>query len=133
MWIVGSIRCFGGCEMLVKNVSVQEMKNALAILNGIYENNVEWNNFQIEGENIRFTLKVSNSKKKGHRLGRHGRKMISACWHVHGNFFDILLDINPKATIKSLNRTIDVNGGNWEDWNIGSVIYPMWYSNACEC
>lgn len=125
--------------MLAKNVTYDEMKKALKMTNKKYDNNIIWNNFRKEGNQIRFTLRVEDSSKKGSRLGfpdpetGKQRHLINACWHAHGDFFDNLLKINPDAVIKANNRTIDKNGGNWEDWNIGSLMYPLYYSEACEC
>jgi hypothetical protein len=30
-------------------------------------------------------------------------------------------------------RTIDTSGGNWQDRNIGSSMYPLYFSEACDC
>jgi len=85
------------------------------------------------------TLRVKDSHGKGAKLsypnpstGRQ-RHLINACWHVHGYFFEALLEINENIVIKTAGRTVDKNGGNWHDWNIGSMMYPMYYSEACDC
>lgn len=68
----------------------------------------------------------------------HRRHMRSACWHVHGVFFDLLLLANPNAVIytgrvlEGTNR-IDQYGGNWKDMNIGSAHFPYDFSDACAC
>lgn len=71
-------------------------------------------------------------------FGKGIRANGSACWHVHGDFFDILLDLNAKIVISAGAKKIYKNEygqtvGNWEDWNIGSVVHPIYYSEACEC
>jgi hypothetical protein len=128
--------------MLIKNVSKKDLDKALMWVNKKYSNNITWNNFEQvnkKGDRFRVTLKVKDSHKNGARLGScvthlgNRRHLINACWHVHGNFFDALLVINNKAIIKTAGRTIDINNGNWEDWNIGSVMEPFYYSEACEC
>ena len=59
--------------------------------------------------------------------------MSSACWHVHGNFFDCLFKINKEAVIVSMSKKITEFEGNWEDSNIGSQMFPHYHSEACEC
>lgn len=124
--------------MIIKNVSTEDLRKALSELNKRYDDNIIWNNYHNEGRGYRVTLRVQDSHGKGARLHYNKdyelkRHSVSACWHVHGDFFDILLSINPDAVIKTAKHTIDKDGGNWEDWNIGSVIYPLYYSEACEC
>jgi len=120
--------------MLIKNCKIKEVEEALKRTNKKFNNNVIFNrNPEYYGKYIRCTLKVKNSRGKGAKLGYSGRRTISACWHVHGELFESLLNINPEAVIISAGHKIDIYGGNWQDWNIGSVIGPMNYSEACEC
>jgi len=125
--------------MLIRNVTREQLEQGLKLVNKKYDNNIIWNNFKYEYNNtFRVTLKCKDSKKAGHRLGfKYGdmkqKRLISACWHVHGDFFDYLLSINPDVIIRVATHTIDKNGGNWEDRNIGSIMQPMYYSEACEC
>ena len=133
--------------MIAKNVTVKDLKAALVAVNKKYKGNVTFNRFpEKSGRGFRFTLRVKDSKKPGHRLGfpsyktEKQRRMTSACWHVHGDFFDALLDINPEAIIKTglgnKNQIYSTGGevsGNWEDYNIGSQYKPLFASEACEC
>jgi hypothetical protein len=130
--------------MEIVNVTEKDLKEALARINKKYENNIAFANFQqISKNRYNVTLRVKDSKKAGHRIACWAyvngkvRRLPYACWHVHGDFFDTLLDINPNAVIYALNRKIYKKGneviGNWEDWNIGSIMYPLYYSEACEC
>lgn len=121
--------------MIAKNCSIEDLERALKEVNKKYENNITFNRYPEKyGNGIRFTLRVKDSKKAGHRIGHTGRRLINACWHVHGDFFDALFKINPEAIIiVGSNRKITKNYGNWQDWNIGSVLYPLMYSEACEC
>jgi len=130
--------------MEIVNVTEKDLKEALARINKKYENNIAFANFQQIGKNrYNVTLRVKDSKKAGHRIAYWAyvngkvRRLPYACWHVHGDFFDTLLDINSNAVIYALNRKIYKKGdeviGNWEDWNIGSIMYPLYYSEACEC
>ena len=125
--------------MIARKTTVDELNQALNIVNAKYDNNVEFRDIHRNGSAIRFTLKVKDSKKAGHRLGfqknKNGnrRRINSACWHVHGDFFDTLFNINPQATIRSRGNLITTNGGNWIDDNIGSMMEPLYFSEACDC
>jgi hypothetical protein len=126
--------------MIFKNVSEQDLNDALKTINKKYDGNVIWNRFDRQGNQFAVTLRVESSKKPGHSLGHmqssktgEYRRLTSACWHVHGDFFDALLSINPKAVIKSAGKTIDVDGGNWQDWSAGSIMYPRRASEKCDC
>ena len=137
--------------MLIKNVSDLDLYNALELTNQKYDDNVQFNNFQRAGNSrYRVTLRVRDSKGPGHRLGFPNyetgkqRRLINACWHVHGTFFDKLFEIAPAAAIKTgssianpnridSSKWITIEGGNWQDVNIGTDISPYYFSEACEC
>ncbi len=131
--------------MKVKNVTIEEMEKALSYVNAKYEENIRWNRFDVTGKWINFTLKPIDTKKAGHKRGRafvgfneadvfkEGRRICACCWHVHGDFFDALLIVNRDAEIRSLNKVINIAGGNWDDFNIGSQMYPFMASDACDC
>ena len=122
--------------MYYRNCSVDDLEKALFIVNRKYENNIEFK--RLESSKKLFTLKCKDSKKKGHRLhinmfNGKTKKGISACWHVHGDFFDALFRIKPNAYVISYSKKITKKNGNWEDRNIGSMFYPVYYSESCEC
>ena len=132
--------------MIIRKIKRNELEKALNKINKKYKNNIIFNRFdQINDSSFKITLKCKDSKKPGHRLGFKNydwstgeqigkqRHLINACWHVHGDFFDAIFNINKDARIRSNNKLITINEGNWEDRNIGSQIYPMMYSEACEC
>jgi len=120
--------------MRIKNVTSKELEQALKETNKQFKDNVTWNRFDKKGSQFIVTLKVKDSNGAGARRGFHNRrKLISACWHVHGTFFDELLSINENAVILPAGYRIDKNGGNWQDRNIGSIINPMYFSEACDC
>lgn len=144
--------------MLIKNVTRQELEQALGRVNRVYDGNVTWNNCKYigktrqGGEKWRVTLWIKDHTKAGHRLGPCGlmgydprRRLHSACWHVHGDFFDALLDIAPRAYIITSQSHIYRSDkydacvweytvmGNWQDFNIGSRAYPVYASEACDC
>lgn len=103
-------------------------------------------------------LKTLSYDKPGYRRTHLGRRHPSACWHVHGYFFEELLILEPKARIYSASKKIYalpehrvtelpdrltvwhehlkdgyIQVGNWVDRNIGSVIQPLYFSEACDC
>ena len=69
----------------------------------------------------------------GVSIGPNGRRIAAACWHVHGDFFDALFAICPDAVVMSMGKVITKDGGNWQDWNKGSMMYPKLASACCEC
>ena len=133
--------------MLAKNTTIEQLEKALQTINQRYDNNVCWNRAPERiGKQLRFTLRVKSSKGRGAKLSysaySNTRRTCSACWHVHGDFFDTLLDIEPSAVISShvsmrpikiYKDSAGVVQGNWKDWNIGSLAYPIDYSESCLC
>lgn len=125
--------------MYLKDGTIEELHKAMEEVNKRFDNNIEFNRVpEHYGNKIRFTLKVKDSKKEGHRLGssygdNKQRRLISACWHVHGYFFEEVFKINPNAMIISRNKEITKDYGNWEDDNIGSQMNPLYHSEACDC
>jgi len=125
--------------MIARKVSNTQMIRALVLVNEKFNNNITWNRFDQHGSFIRFTLKCKSSKEAGHSLGwsptKSGRprRLISCCWHVHGEFFDALFQVCPEAVIMSRGKRITKDGGNWEDFNVGSMIQPSRASEKCQC
>lgn len=125
--------------MIARKVTGFQMDQALSKLNEKYSGNIRWNRFDQNGSFIRFTLKCKSSKEPGHSIGccptkaGRPRRSISCCWHVHGDFFDVLFVVNPEAVIMSRGERIDKDGGNWQDFNVGSMIQPLRASDKCQC
>ena len=131
--------------MQAKNVTIQEMTQALRNLNIEYKNNIEFRRIEQKGNLIIFTLKVKDKNGLGSQenpsyawhnmIGASNKgipkRSISASWFAHGNFFNELLKINPKAIIhsnvKSKKLTIDINGGNWQEIPFGNDFYGHIY------
>jgi len=128
--------------MYAKYTTIEELNAALAVVNAEFDSNIRFKRIQAQGRRILFTLTVNDSRRPGGRIGHSGRRVAAACWHVHGKFFDALLEINSTAVIDT-----SIRGGkaqiyktaagdvanNWQDFNIGSQFEPMYYSEACEC
>src|SRR5689334_2909273 len=132
--------------MIAKNCTIADLYKALELTNEKFNGNVTFNREpEFIGKNIRFTLRVISSKDAGHRRGfsfgeRPAKRLTSACWHVHGKFFDaLILNVNSNAVIVSRSDKMQKNeyhnyvDGNWEDTNIGSIYNPLYFSEACDC
>lgn len=119
---------------MVTNASTETLRDVLFTVNKAYGMNLCFKTFKrISSNRIRFTLKVWSSQGKGARRGLTGRRIASACWHAHGDFFDTLFNFDPGAFVISRGRKVTKEAGNWEDCNIGSITAPFYYSEACEC
>lgn len=133
--------------MIIRNTNLKELTQALSATNKKYKNNVIFQSIECKTQNGKtwhVRLRVKDSKKAGAKLGysypamygnegQKARRTISACWHVHGDFFDALLSINNNAIIKTGKSIINIDGGNWRDYNAGSMIYPQYASEQCHC
>ncbi len=129
--------------MLIYETNEQMLEEALRLTNEEYEGNVIWNRHpemkNMKGSTFRLTLRVKDSKLAGHRLSQalttkgNRSRMISACWHVHGTFFDFLFDLCPELRIRAGTTVMKSKEDNWEDTNIGSMFYPLMHSDACDC
>jgi hypothetical protein len=122
--------------MIAKNVTMEEMELAMSHTSPMYNGNVTWNRYERKGRNIAFTLRVHSSKGAGAMISKRWsgqRRTINACWHVHGHFFEALFKIAPEAVIMSRGNKITKDSGNWEDFNVGSMAYPVYASECCHC
>ena len=122
--------------MIARNTHKEELQLALEKINHKYDGNVIWNRSpdQTDKRGLvwKFTLRVRNSRGAGASISSSGRHSTSACWHVHGDFFDALFEINPNAIVVARGRKITKDFGNWSDYNIGSVMSPFMASEGCE-
>lgn len=126
--------------MIVTGANQTALVRALEMTNEKFGGNLIFREIeQIGPTRNRFTLTVKSSKDQGARIGhpdyRTGkqRRIKAACWHVHGQFFDNLFSLRPDAVIRTGDKKINAQSGNWSDWNIGSWAQPMLYSDACHC
>jgi hypothetical protein len=90
---------------------------------------IELNRNDQTGKWFNFTLK-SKSGVSGSRYSGSGRKLACASWHAHGYVFDAIFEIEPKAVILSLGEKITIDGGNWQDKNVGSMVAPCYFSQT---
>lgn len=115
--------------MQAKNVPLTGIIDALESIQGEYGRNLMFRYPpKAVGRQFQFTVTVKDSKGPGGRRG-----MRAACWHVHGDLFEAILARQPNAVIKTAGREVTVDGGNWVDWNVGSMMEPLMYSETCRC
>jgi hypothetical protein len=130
--------------MIAKNCTDVDLYKALRAVNTRFQGNIKFKTFEEKGKRYSFTLTVIDSKAPGHRRKTWGPKpgrIAAACWHVHGYFFEELFKIQPLAGVLSsgslanptAKRWITIDGGNWQDRNMGSMINPVMWSQACDC
>jgi len=114
------------------NLNHENLIKALEITNKKFGNNILFNRLEQSGKWISFTLKVKDSKKEGSRIGFTGRRVAKACWHVHGELFDAMFELDSNTIIYSRGEKI-TKENNWTDVNIGSMFRPLYFSEACNC
>ena len=120
--------------MIAKKCTLDNLDAALAIVNEKYAGNVRLYEATQKGKtSVSFRLKVEDSKGAGGARSASGRKTGSGCWHVHGDFFEALLKINPDTVIVSTKSIISKDGGNWEVYEIGLRANYMEASEGCSC
>ena len=129
--------------MIARNTTLGHLQVALDAVNSKYGGNIKFKTLVTKGRRISFTLTVDRtSEGRGAfsktlpwvSLSPDGKRRIAAaCWHVHGDFFDALFKVCPEAVIESLGKRITKDGGNWQDWNKGSIMYPKQASECCLC
>lgn len=140
----------------------QDLYKALEIVNQKFKGNVFISEINHERKGVKFRLKVKSNKGPGHSLGHMSRsknhkynhfvnkireansvsiepeyiikqsRLSFACWHVHGEFFDAVFEVNPNAVIYSMGKKITKEYGNWEDTCINS-FQGIFKSSMCEC
>lgn len=117
--------------MRIKGLTITELHRALDRVNKEQGYQLIFNRYpEKKGNFYNFTIRSKKSGIAGSRTGFTGRKLISASWHAHGYFFDEVLKMNNEAIIWSGKNKITSESGNWIDWNIGSLMYPMSYSET---
>lgn len=116
------------------NCRYDDLMRAIYKVNELYNDNIQWNQEPVpRGNKLMFTLRTKDSNKEGGRRTWSGRRVMSACWHVHGDFFDILFKECPNVVIEAGGKKITKEHGNWEDIQMGSMMAPCMMSEMCKC
>jgi hypothetical protein len=83
---------------------------------------------------VRFTVTVEDSRGRFGRVSPDGRRIKAACWHAHGMLFERMLELAPDCRILTgPSGSVTSEGGNWQDWNQGSIAAPAMASTLCHC
>lgn len=107
----------------------QTVETAIKRVNRKYGYQLSLKRADQNGKWFNFTLK-SPSKVAGSRVSYSGRNLPAASWHAHGYVFDEIFKQDETAVIHSLNKIITAYYGNWKDSNIGSIMYPKYFSET---
>lgn len=128
--------------MIVHCYAESVLMYSLNLVNGLFSDNVKYKRWpeyigqDRAGRNkYRVTLTVEDSRGPGSRKSNTGRRISAACWHVHGHFIDNVLLVDPNAKIDTAFNTIETVADNWKggERNIGSMMNPLSYADACDC
>ena len=112
--------------------NIQDIDKALRETNKLFHNNILFGQQQRtkhRREVWSIRLRCRDSNGSGHRISYYGRRLISACWHVHKAFFDNLPE-GTKINTKVLGRQVFYTGGEYPDPELG---YRTRLSNLCHC
>lgn len=129
--------------MRISKCTYNDLVKALELTNNKYRGNVEFRDFTPEqmsstGKVWRIRLGVKDIREIGAALTiryfglggtRRVRRSRSACWHVHGEFFDSL----PKGTRIQTTQVTMMAGNDWQDYNVSGMVYPICASESCLC
>jgi hypothetical protein len=112
------------------NATLNELEQALAVINKKYTGNISlFDAGRVSKNRTKFRLSAV-SGLNGARISHSGKNIPFASWHVHGEFFEALFAIREDIIIYSLGKKITKDGGNWEDYNIGSMMSPLYASEV---
>ena len=115
--------------MKIYRCTVRQVVDALARANALFDNNLVFNHCYGHPTYTDVTLRVIDSRGAGARRGLSGSRLVSACWHAHGTFFDAL----PVPARIVTRQGTTYPGAPWVDASIGSMMNPLMYSDACGC
>jgi hypothetical protein len=123
------------------NFTREQLEAALDVINVRYAGNIRLIHGTETSRWRRFTLRVNSSRGLGSKISMtsfHDRRTAAACWHVHGDFFDALWNLEGGrvgAYYIETGKLGRMRGpcDNWQDYDIGSQFRPVMYSQSCGC
>lgn len=136
--------------MKIRNVTRADLDRALEEVNETYNGNVIFDRIDCTSSRKgvwEVTLRTVDSRKAGGRRVRsnNGRRVITACWHAHGRFFDALppyaryytweiTGYDRNGLFPTVKRAWHKPGDEWVDLMTGSLYGGMWMtSELCNC
>lgn len=120
--------------MIVRNVTRQQVIDAV---NHASDNILL--DIAPEGKGWRFTLRPRSSKGQYGRRSYTGRRVHAVCYHGHHIVMQWLFRAAPDAVLISAHARYDGVADFYRladsvgDRNIGSIMQPMLYREACDC
>lgn len=129
--------------MIAKGVTVDQVKQLVSNRSiHKWKGNVIFNRApENYGRSVRFTLRCDSSRGPGHRRGFQGQRMVAACFHAYTDMIKQI--VKAGGQIKA---TGFEDGGTWitsdnfstaysvaASRNIGSIVEPLYYAEACDC
>jgi len=125
--------------MKLYGVTDTQLRDCLNEANKRYKGNLTFNYVESHRSYVQFTMRVKDSHLLGARLGQSGRHITAACWHAHRDLMRVIFDRFPEAKLVSAQARYDGVEGFAREFeatgykNIGSMMYPVYYMEACEC
>lgn len=120
--------------MIARNVTRDELQQAAAYAGVDVDRSLRANP---KGRGFMFTLAPVNGRYQ--RRGHTGRRVHAVCYHGHFAFMDALYRLAPDAVLITAMQRYDGaedfrrKAGAVAERNIGSMMQPLDYGDACDC
>lgn len=113
--------------MKAKNVKLSDVQKSIDLVNKERGYQLAVRDFKNVGHWLQFTIK-SPSKVPGSCISVSGRNMPCASSHAYGFVIDELFNLCPDMIIETLGKRYDKTTWKWNDYNVGSIMFPCWAS-----
>lgn len=135
-------------KVRVKGLSAREVEsvviNAVNGINNAFDSEIEVRDDQHRGNAYQFVLRLPSMKESKHplafrRVSHSGRNIPAVCYHGYSVVMTAILQQRPSAILKSGMARFDGIEDFTDRWryvgdkNVGSIIYPKAYEDACNC
>jgi len=116
--------------MKTKGLSIKQIAAAVEAVNKEQGYHLVFNRYpeNISKNVIRFTVRSAKSGIPGARYSWTGRHLVAASWHAYGYVIEKLLEAGAQY-VEANRRKIRTPEDNWRDWNVGSILNPVYYSD----
>lgn len=113
---------------MITNATEQQLVKAIYNVNYKHGYHLWINKIsQLSKNRITFTIRAITGNP-GARYTATGRRSNYASWHAHGYLYDELFETDSNIYVIANGKKITKFGGNWQDYNVGSVMYPIDFS-----